>query len=402
MIEKVNQTFFTGVLNAVLNFLTVWVTAKYLGEAGRGDIALFTLNLSFIQIFTAIVGSSAIIYLQSRYNLGSILLISSLWAVGISAVGSLVMEWLEILQAGRLWTTFLVTAFQSLSINCTLLLLGKNKTPLYNLCRVSQPLLVIVIIAVEWSFSIVNVTVSSFIDVLVFSSFVSFLVSFLLIITSFNVNGLQDIKEAFVSFFKIGVVNQLTNFVQLVNYRFSYYLLASYWGSKELGIFSLGVALVEGIWIFKNSLALLHHSEVSNEKNINYQTLLKNKKLMILSFIVTASLILVALAIPLKIYLLIFGQGFEAIKEVIFYISPGILSIAVSTIIAYFFSGIGLVKYNTYSSTHGLIVILVTGSFLIPQWGLKGAAISNACSYVASSISLFYYYSRYLRVASKP
>jgi O-antigen/teichoic acid export membrane protein len=46
MIKRILQHFAARVLTAGLSFVVVWLTARYLGAAGRGQISLFFTDVS--------------------------------------------------------------------------------------------------------------------------------------------------------------------------------------------------------------------------------------------------------------------------------------------------------------------------------------------------------------------
>ena len=154
------------------------------------------------------------------------------------------------------------------------------------------------------------------------------------------------------------------------------------------------MAIIEGKWILKNSIALIHHSEVVHIKDLKLSSK-KTKQLAIFSLLGTSILIAIACLLPQSLYVFIFGKEFKEIKTIILLSSPGVLSISTTSVIAYFFSALGRVKFNTISSCIGLLVIMASSLMLISSLGINGAAIANALSFLATSTSLIYFYYTY-------
>lgn len=89
----------------------------------------------------------------------------------------------------------------------------------------------------------------------------------------------------------------------------------------------------------------------------------KNKISLRISFLITLLFISIMLMIPAHWYAMIFGKDFGETKEIVLLLSPGILAIAVSNIIGYYFAGINKLRILNVKSLAGLIFTIVS-SFL--------------------------------------
>ena len=123
MIKRILQHFTARVLTAGLSFAVVWLTARYLGAAGRGQVSLFYTDMSGLVLLAGLVGGSSLIYLVPRRNVWHLLGPAYGWAVVVSVMGAAVVGLLR--PVGREYTLQLgaVTLVQVLlSINLFLLL----------------------------------------------------------------------------------------------------------------------------------------------------------------------------------------------------------------------------------------------------------------------------------------
>ncbi len=74
MLQKVIQSLFTKGSVAVVNFLILIVTSKYLGISTRGDIGIIMLNLAIIQMINEIYTGYSLVHFIAKYNINKIYL----------------------------------------------------------------------------------------------------------------------------------------------------------------------------------------------------------------------------------------------------------------------------------------------------------------------------------------
>jgi len=98
---------------------------------------------------------------------------------------------------------------------------------------------------------------------------------------------------------------------------------------------------------------------------------------------------LVVLAIiPSEVFGFVFGKDFSTIKQLLFFLMPGILSIAVSNVYGHYFAALNQMRVLIVKSTIGLVFTVVLSIILIPLWSLTGACIVTSVSYLSSSVYL--------------
>ena len=114
------------------------------------------------------------------------------------------------------------------------------------------------------------------------------------------------------------------------------------------------------------------------------------------TLILTIPLVIVASLIPEKIYFLIFG--IEGIATPIKLLAPGMIAGAISSIIAHHLSGVGLHKWNAFTSGLALVVLLCVGNYLIPIMEVCGAAIAASCAYSAQALGLIVVWKEVVRM----
>jgi O-antigen/teichoic acid export membrane protein len=80
-------------------------------------------------------------------------------------------------------------------------------------------------------------------------------------------------------------------------------------------------------------------------------------------------------------FIQIFGNTFNQLHIPFLILLPGIFSISVSVLLAAFFSGNGLGKYNVIGTGLGLLIVVILDLLLINKYGIIGAAISSSVGY---------------------
>ena len=88
MLQRILRHFTARVLTAGLSFAVVWLTARYLGAAGRGQISLFLTDVSGLALLAGLVGGSSLIYLVPRRNVWLLLRPAYAWGAAVSLGGA--------------------------------------------------------------------------------------------------------------------------------------------------------------------------------------------------------------------------------------------------------------------------------------------------------------------------
>src|SRR6476469_5371250 len=88
MLKRILHHFAARVLTAGLSFAVVWLTARYLGAAGRGQVSLFFTDVSGLALLAGLVGGSSLIYLVPRRNVWLLLRPAYAWGALVSLGGA--------------------------------------------------------------------------------------------------------------------------------------------------------------------------------------------------------------------------------------------------------------------------------------------------------------------------
>jgi len=385
LLKKIAHTVFIRLLSAIVNIGIVVLTSRYLGAEGKGWYSWWILNITFTMLLSNFIGGSAIVYFASRYKSSSILIPSYVWGMVSGLLVAIFLMSIEKLDS-IYFTHFAILSIIETFISIHLFIFqGKNKIAWLNWFQFLNLFLFAGYFGVSsWLF---GTGISVVLDAFYFSKVIVLLVTIVylgrIIRTDTTIKSLK-ISELF----RFGLVLQIANIAQFLNYRFSFYLLEDIDPSLFfLGVFSTAISVAEGIWILSKSISAVHYAEVSNsrdpEKSVN-----TTLKLLRLTSIIVLFGILVLLVIPSLFYTWLLGNDFKSVKNLIILLSPGIFIFSISGIVSHFFSGIGQNKFAMTASIVGLVCTITLGYCLIPIFQMQGAAIVTSISYLVSTLFL--------------
>ena len=380
MIRTISNTTFTLAVISVLNFILVALVANYLGESGVAAMGLVVLGISFIVMINNLVGGSSLVYLSSRKPIVSILVVSYIWS-GFSALFmGFLLWWFQLVPVQFVYWTILIGFLECIFSVHNQVFIGKEKMKTHNSLKLLQKFIQVVL------FVILGVTLRNFIFSILISYLVSLLFSFFAIRIFLSSFGFKNGIEIFKTAFAYGLQIQLSNIVQLMNYRLLYFFIEKSMAGA-LGIFIVAVQLSESLWIPSKALAIIQYGKVSNETDPQKKADL-TVSFVHLSFLITGLAIVALWVVPNSFILEVFGKDITGTKPIIYSLSLGIMAVALSQSFAHYLSGIGKYKYLMIAAILGLIPILVGGKYAISEYGLKGAASITSFSYVLSSLYL--------------
>lgn len=132
------------------------------------------------------------------------------------------------------------------------------------------------------------------------------------------------------------------------------------------------------------------NSQVAREKEPQKQRQI-TLRLLRLTFLGTFVAVLCLLCVPEWIFTdYLFSQEFKGITSVIRGLSVGIVAFGCHTILSQYLIASGHVRSCAASSCVGLIVLLIAGYFLIPAYGIPGAAVTSSLAFTAMACFSFW------------
>lgn len=391
MIQKIISTTFTRVFMAILSLLIVVLNSRQLGPEGVAVISIFILDITVINLIGGFFGGSALVYFASKNPLKKIIILSIVGALLTPLILS-VLPWIfeyfqwnieSIMPMDYYYDLLIIGALWIFLTNSMNIFLGNQKIYWHNILSVTQSSVLVISLLVYYYF-LKEIEVYSFVKAYYISISVP---TFLSIVLLFRLKKQERNKSIVQSnswpeILAYGFKVQWASLLQLFNYRIPYYFLNSKSiQAGQLGIYAVGNQISEGLWIVAKSVSMVQYSRISNEDNMESNAFLTLSLLKFTS-IITALGLLVVLLIPTDVYVSILKfESFSEVKNVILYLSPGILAMSMNMIFSHFLSGVGKPGYNLWISAIGLLIIALTSYFWIPAYGIIGAALGASTTY---------------------
>lgn len=395
MFKNIVFTVFTRFFIAASNLVIAVLLSNQLGAAGRGEQSLIITSVSFIIVITSIIGTSSLSYLLPRHPFAVLILPSFLWIVIVTLLCLAVLPFLSMVPR-EYAVDICILSFLLSIVNINLsVLISHQKITAVNWLNFIQAFVIILILVLSSAW-FDNLSLGVYLWSLYAGYGAALLFSLYFVRKDYAGIRRKDLrtwKEAFRKLVTLGLSNQIAAFAQIMNLRLSYYLLNSFVGKEEVGIYSNAVSIAESIWLIGRSIATVQHSKIVNSRDAGYSMALTSR-LNRLNLAVSAALILLLVCIPESWFVFLFGEEFTAINHIIRTLSPGILFFGVYLILCYYFSSTGRPYINAIANIGGLAVTLVAGFLLIPSLESNGAGITASLSYGVMALIVLVYYIR--------
>lgn len=266
MLKKSLQNILSSIIGALINLVILIYTSNKLGAEGRGVYTYFITTLALVQLVISIMGNSIMVYMMNKQGSKPILILSTLWAIGISIVSAFVIISIDDFYYNHFWLLFWLNLFQAIFQNtCTYLVYLSAFTKL-SIIKIVQPLIVLLLL-----FSTYLNSPIQFLNY-VWMSYFPFVFYFLYVF--FNVLNIEKLRsslwESFKSYFKLGILAQTGNLMQFTSYRFTVWLLVIYVSFSEIGVFGLWLSFYEMILLIAVNIAQVNYSYVAaGKKSMN-------------------------------------------------------------------------------------------------------------------------------------
>lgn len=395
MISKIINTFGTRLSAAIINLLVIILISQFLGSFGKGQQGLIIASITYILVFSNIVGGGTLVYLLPRYGHSLLILPSYIWSVLMSAGFYFLLfitHLVDLEFVVHICILSIISSFISINSN---VLIAKEKIKTANLIGIIQPITLIMFI-LFFFLIMVDASIHSYILSLYFSFGITLVLSFILVLKHEGKISIQPLSNYFkpiTVMFKLGVLNQLSHIFQLLSFRMSFYWLAQIYSETEVGIYSIATSLVESVWLISRSISLVQYARISNVNDKNYAQGL-TLKLGKISFLISFVLLLPFVFLPSAFYEFVFGNGFGEVSSVVRTLVPGVLFLNLNIIISHYFSGTGKYHINSISSFMGFLVALILFNWLIPVYGIIGAGLASSISYIFTTVVVVAFYKR--------
>jgi len=177
------------------------------------------------------------------------------------------------------------------------------------------------------------------------------------------------------------------------SHRTNYILLAIYHNTRDVGLYTVSLAIPNLIANIPNQISLVLYPYISAIEN-------KQDAIDLTSVIVKVSaLVVFILYIPIffwgeQILILIYGQDYSGLHLPLKLLFAAMFMDGIGSLLFNHFAGRGKPVYGSYKFLISIIFLIVGGILFIPQFGVSGAALGKLISALSASIFIIYLFSR--------
>ncbi len=403
--KNIYYSFLTQIPTIILSFFTGVFSTRILGPEGSG---IYTVFLSDTELFTLLLSFS--------FNAGIIFFISNkkiatekLIGLGLVFIGMGTLILLITLTGAKYFNTlnFLFPKNYASPMHLLYLLLlfinstgtgflsaifqGKshfnivNKVSIFN-AVLNFLLFSLALLLKSTLHKIVYVNevliISGFITTLNLAVWLYFYFKLIGVKPKFNFIWAIDVKPLFY----IVIFAHLAHVINFFNYRLDVYVVDYYCGQAQLGFYAKAVNVAQMLWLISNPISNVLFPYLNDPDRPDH-----TKTFTFFSRVnftaVFAGIVFLFFIAP-YFFPFLFGEAFSSSVLAFKLLLPGILACAATKIFGVYASSRNKIHYNIIATLVGLAFTIILDFTLIPQMGIKGAAIASCCSYVFTLITL--------------
>lgn len=392
-------TLSTKIATFILSAVTSIIIARVLGPAGKGVWAILFLIPGLIAMVFCLGLNFSNVYLLGtrRYSTPQVLS-NAIFSTVIMSVVSValflllferIFSWIPKQTNGinPTWVKIMLFSVPLLLLTAYFnsILQGKreiNKVNLVNLVQTGLSCITVLLFVMVLKKAIGGLIASYFIFNFGSAALALFLVLRLTEHLGFRFNA-RLLKDSIV----IGTKSYLGSLLQFLNYRLDMFLVYYFLSSRDVGHYSVAVALTEMLWWVSQSVSvpfLPQVSTIGEQRSASFTPAVSRMTLLM-----TLAPALVLLLAGRGVVSLLYGSAFLPAVPAIYILLPGVVIVSSWRILAHHFLGSGKPLVNAKVSLASLLLNVLLNIFLIPRLGIRGAALATTVSYSLGSYLIF-------------
>jgi O-antigen/teichoic acid export membrane protein len=171
---------------------------------------------------------------------------------------------------------------------------------------------------------------------------------------------------------------------QNLHYTADVFLIQQWRSTAEVGIYTAGTSLIQLLWYLPNAVGTVLLPSTVGDSNYSKAREVARTSRIVFAIMTMAAVGLVVAA-PL-IVTLMFGDGFSESAHVVRLLAPGVAASALHQIGAVYLAAQGAFRPLTIVASLGLAINMAANVYVIPRWGIAGAAVVSSFSYSLSAL----------------
>jgi len=394
--KNIGWMFVAKTLSMLISFATTAYTARYLGPLNFGELSY---AISFVGLFSfvASLGIDQILYREfiaypekrNTYLGTAIVLrfISAFFAIGLALGGALFLSNQDVsfVLILIISSAYIFAPFQLISAE--FLAEAKTKYPSIVTVGVSLALNAFKILIVLLNEGVIFLALVILIEPILYAiGFIYFRIQ-----VYGNMRTLRYDQEIARSMLRDSAPLIFASAFYAIYARIDQVMLKKMIDTKAVGLYDAAVRLSEVSYMIPNILLGALFPSIINSQKQSFALYAKRvKKMFILLFSVSAIIALCTALLSNFIVGLVFGVGFTATVAVLQVYVWSNVGTAINLIAQQILVNENLTRQVSMGILCGMIINVVLNFWLIPLWGMVGAALASVLSYIVPFISFLF------------
>lgn len=371
----------------IIGLVTSILIARTLGPRDKGVIDLFTLLVGCITEFGLFgINSGLLYYLANKKESlskihGSAIAFSLIAGIAILVFGIMFAPILQTLLNGLpfefLLAGFILSPFLLYNNLWGNIMIGKNLAPAVSKIQFALGFLNIMLLSALWFLHALNVMTIFY--CMIFSFCITTLIY---LITLSRINNYEFIpsKDMIINSLKYGMKIYPGFIINWLHFRIDVILINIYFGTLYVGLYSTSINWAEQLWFIGYGVINAGLYKIASESRETSYKLTKNLFFIVIFITGTTGIILAVMSKYIIHFL--YGDAFGLSVLPLILIIPGIIAWDAGRVLSQYVSyNRGLPHICTYAAVGGLIINILGNIYVIPRFGINGAAVMSSISY---------------------
>jgi O-antigen/teichoic acid export membrane protein len=170
------------------------------------------------------------------------------------------------------------------------------------------------------------------------------------------------------------------NVLGLLGYRLDVFILDSYRGTTAVGLYGAGVVIAEGLWMPSQAVSVALFPRIAEESDEATRRAI-TPRVARNTFWLTAALGLLFYVLSGPLVRLLYSSAFAASAGALRALLPGIVAFSAARVLGNDLAARGRPLTNSVLAAISVAVNIALNIFLIPRYGIDGAAWASTASY---------------------
>ena len=395
-LKNISGVFATKAVFLFCGLISGAITARWLGPDGRGILSVVTSLPSTIWMISCFGINQANVYYIGKKKFPLSTIISNAFVVPLS-IGCLIclflwlskediiLKYIPVIDRYYLLLIIFVVLIMTIQNSYLGVLRGVEKFHLINLRQVSRSiigLLYITVALIILNGGVITVVLGAIVFDLCLMMWLLYEISKISPITiSFNLNAAKKI-------FSFGVKSYVQNMIGYLHNRIDLYMVAYFLAASEIAFYDITVIIAELLLFLPQSVTFVILPKLvrlGNDEKISVVT-----KIGRVSFAISCFCSIFLICTSKYFIEVVYGKEYLDAFIPLCLLIPGFLFSSIKSVIVPYFTSRHMQKITIVASFISLAANIILNSFLIPSYGIMGAAISTSITYSLYSLTVVF------------